>query len=92
MGAATHADDIRTTAPSKKSVSTQADIVANFMKDTCLKLNSSKLEIVKISSQPQENESVQINDVNICTTSSAKCLGVWWQSNLSAKRSVHENQ
>ena len=91
MGAATHADDIRTTAPSKKSVSTQADIVANFMKDTCLKLNSSKLEIVKISSQPQENESVQINDVNICTTSSAKCLGVWWQSNLSAKRSVHEN-
>ena len=42
MGAATHAD-IRTTAPSKKSVSTQADIVANFMKDTCLKLNSSKL-------------------------------------------------
>ena len=91
MGAATHADDIRTTAPSKKSVSTQADIVANFMKDTCLKLNSSKLEIVKISSQPQKNESVQINDVNICTTSSAKCLGVWWQSNLSAKRSVHEN-
>ena len=90
MGAATNADDIRTTAPSKKSVSTQADIVSNFMKDTCLELNSSKLEIVKIS-QPQENVSVQIDDVNICTTSSAKCLGVWWQSNLSAKRSVHEN-
>ena len=36
MGAATHADDNRTTASSKKAVSTQADIVANFMKDTCL--------------------------------------------------------
>ena len=91
MGAAIHADDLRTAAPSIESNASQADIIKEFTVDSCLKLNASKLEIVRISTQSQESESLQINDISVCTSSSAKCLGVWWQHDLSAKRSVTEN-
>ena len=48
MGAALHADDLRTAAPSMESTASQADIIKDFTVDSCLKLNASKLEIVKI--------------------------------------------
>ena len=79
---------VRTAASSIESNASQADIIKEFTVDSCLKLNASKLEIVRISTH-QESESLQINDM--CTSSSAKCLGVWWQHDLSAKRSITEN-
>ena len=91
MGAAIHADDLRTAAPSIESTASQANIIKKFTVDTCLKLNASKLEIVRIATQSQESKSLKINDVSVCTSSCAKCLGVWWQHDLSAKRSVTEN-
>ena len=36
-------------------------------------------------------ESVQINDSCVQISSSAKCLGVWWQHDLLAKHSVAES-
>lgn len=90
-GAAIHADDLRTTASSIESTVSQANIIKNFTDDSCLKLNNSKLEVIRISTQPFESESLQINDISVSTSSSAKCLGVWWQHNLSAKRSISEN-
>ena len=85
MGAAIPTDDLRTAAPSMESTASQADIIKDFTVDSCLKLNASKFEIVKISTQSHLPESVQINDSCVQISSSAKCLGVWWQQDLLAK-------
>ena len=84
MGAAIHADNLRTAAPSMESTASQADIIKDFTVDSCLKLNASKLEIVKILTQSHVPESVLINDSCVQIFSSAKCLGVWWQHDLLA--------
>ena len=86
MGAAVHADDLHTISSIDSTVS-QANIIKCFTIDSCLKLNASKFEFV-ISTPP---ETVQINDVSVDTSSSAECLGVWWQHDLSGKRSVKKN-
>ena len=91
MGAAIHVHDLRTAAPSMESTASQADIIKDFTVDSCLRLNASKLEIVKISTQSHVPESVQINDSCVQLSSSAKCLSVWWQHDLLAKHSVAES-
>ena len=40
---------IRTTAATCDEVQQQADVIQDFTQDTCLNLNVSKLEVVKIS-------------------------------------------
>ena len=50
-GAAIHADDLRITAESKDAASQQANVIYNFAKTASLKLNTSKLEIVRIGRQ-----------------------------------------
>ena len=45
VGAAIHADDLRTTAESKDAVSQQAYVICNFAETANLKLNASKLEL-----------------------------------------------
>lgn len=79
MGAAVHADDLRTTAPSVDSLSKLMTASVS-----CLKLNGAKSEIVKVS--PNAHTSTVVK-----TGNSAKCLDVWWNSSLSAKHSVTEN-
>ena len=49
MGAAVHADDLRTTAASAEAVSQQNAVINQFARDSCLRLNTSKTEVVKIS-------------------------------------------
>ena len=78
VGAAVHADDLRTSASSKDAVTKQANIISKFAKDTCLKLNVSTLEVLRISHQPKGPEMLNIADVPITTTPTAKCLGVLW--------------
>ncbi len=90
-GAAIHADDLRTAAASKDAIDKQVDIIRNFTENACLKLNTSKLEVLKISHQFSGPETLHIGDLPISTTPAAKCLGVWWQHNLSASRAVQEN-
>ena len=50
MGAAIYANDLCTASPSMESTASQADI-KDFTVDSCLKLNASKLEIIKITTQ-----------------------------------------
>ena len=90
-GAAIHADDLRTTAASKDTVSKQATVISNFARNANLKLNESKLEVLQVSQQHKDPERLNIASVQISTTPAAKCLGVWWQHNLSASRAVQEN-
>ena len=91
MGTAIHADDLRTIAESKEVVSKQAYIVSTFAKAVNLKLNSSKVEVLRISWKKHDPEVIPLGDLQLSTTSAVKCLGVWWQYNMSASGAVPEN-
>jgi hypothetical protein len=91
MGGAVHADDLRTTAESSETVSRQDRVINSFSSDSCLKLNTAKFEAVKISSRSHDAAMVQIGCSSISTSDTAKCLGVWWNSSLSAQHSVSDN-
>ena len=65
MGAGIHADDLCTAAPSMESTASQADIIKDFTVDLCLKLNASKVEIVKISTQSHVPESYK-STIPVC--------------------------
>ena len=82
MGGAIHADDLRTTAASSDSVTSKDKVIKSFTTESCLRLNTSKFEAVKISPHHHETAVVQIGDSSISTSDSAKCLGVWWNSCL----------
>ena len=56
-----------------------------------LKLNSSKLEILRVSKQHKDPEMVNIAGCEVTTASAVKCLGIWWQYNLSVSHSVQEH-
>ena len=90
MGGAVHADDLRTTAASSDAISKQDAVINSFASVSCLKLNTTKFEVVKISPYTHETAVVPIGNSNI-TSNAAKCLRVWWNSSLSAKHSVNEN-
>ena len=90
-GAAIHADDLRTSAASKEVMCDQARVIKKFAEDNHLKLNASKLEVVRVSRHRRDPERLELAGVVTETAAAAKCLGVWWQYNLSASRAVHEN-
>ena len=85
------ADDLRTIAESKEAVKKQASVISTFAKAVKLKLNSSKVEVLRISRKKHDPEVIQLGDIQLPITSAVKCLGVWWQYNLSASRAVLEN-
>ena len=89
IGGAAHADDLRTATATKNSTAQQVDIIEEFTSANYLRLNSSKTEI--ISRNLPDPEPIQILNWDVTTIASAKCLGVWWQFNLSALRAVQEN-
>ena len=86
IGGAAHADDLRTATATKNSIIQQVDIIEEFTSANHLKLNSSKTEIIKISRNFPDPEPIQVLNWDVTTVASAKCLGVWWQFNLSASR------
>jgi len=55
------------------------------------KPQSLKLKVVKISKTLQPLENLQVAGHTVGTTPAAKCLGVWWRSNLSASKSANKN-
>ena len=91
IGGAAHADDLRTIAASKDSIVQQYSIINQFTEGNHLRLNLSKTEVIKISHHLSDPELIHLPQLELFTTSSAKCLGVWWQHNLMAERSVKEN-
>ena len=91
MGAAVHADDLRSMAASAEAISQQNTVINLFARDSCLRLNAAKTESVKISPFSCEESIVQLDNHALPTAEAAKCLGVWWNSSLSAKHSVSEN-
>ena len=49
VGGAAHADDLRTTAPSKSTIIDQVNIIEDFTACSHLNLNSAKTDIIKVS-------------------------------------------
>ena len=66
-------------------------VINSFSSDSCLKLNTAKFEAVKISPYSHDAAVVQIGCSSISTSDTAKCLGVWWNSSLSAQHSASDN-
>ena len=62
----------------------------DFTNKNHLKLNSSKLEILSVAKQHKDPEMIDIAGSEVITASAVKFLGIWWQYNLSASRSVQE--
>jgi hypothetical protein len=69
-GGAIHADDLRTTAASSNSIYKQDEVIAS---DSCLKLNTTKFEVLKIS--PYSHD-IAVGNSSITTSNASKCLGV----------------
>ena len=90
-GAAVHADDLCTTSSSLDVINDQVNIIDEFTTNNCLKLNVSKLEVMRLSKQLQPPDTIVIAGNTFTTTPAAKRLGVWWQWNLSASQSASEN-
>ena len=72
-------------------MSHQAREIMEFTKENHLNLNASKLKVIKVSRIRKNPERLEVAAVDIETTPAAKCLGVWWQHDLSASHSVYEN-
>ena len=78
-GAAVRADDLHTTSSSLDVINDQVNSIYEFTTNNCLKLNASKLEVMRLSKQLQPPDTIVIAGNTITTMPAAKCLGVWWQ-------------
>ena len=87
-GTAIHADDVRIIVPSIHSVASQFSEIDAFTSDVGLRLNTSKLELIQVSQTQIEPIQVQVGDHLLTIKRSARCLGIQWQSSLSASESV----
>ena len=90
-GTAVHADDVCSIAPSIQSIISQYSDIHSFTSDVGLKLNASKLEVIQISQNPKAPVEITLGNHALTTKWTARCLGIQWQSNLSANESVSTN-
>ena len=58
--AAIHADDLLTVVASKNTLCLQANMITDFTNMNHLKLNSSKLEILRVAKQHKDPERIDI--------------------------------
>ena len=92
VGSGGHADDIRTIAANKSSLMSQTLLVRDFTKNTCLKLNVAKCDVVRMTGRSGLcGEKIDLASHTVETQDKAKCLGIWLRCDLSAKTSVKEN-
>ena len=87
LGAFAHADDIRTTTTNPDDTAEQVKTVASFADRNGLKLSSEKCGIV-IAGRDGMDPPPSVADLPV--VESVKCLGVWWCSNSTSRKSVEE--
>ena len=91
-GAYLHADDIRTVATSVSTLQTQISKVLEFASTSFLNLNPSKCEIVSFAQRNSVfHPTCEIEGKCLPANGTAKCLGYFWNHDLSAKPSVEYN-
>ena len=91
VGSSAHADDICAASNFTDATRVQGNYIKAFCAANSLTLNASKTDPVKFSVGPFSPDTIQVTGTTIDTQSHAKCLGVWWQHDLSPCRSVEEN-
>ena len=91
VGSSAHADDIRVVSNSADAVSRLGSCVNSFCSANSLKLNASKTEAVSFSKGCPLDTTLQVASDTIHSQLQIKCLGVWWQHDLSPSKSVEEN-
>ena len=91
VGSSAHADDIRVVSNSTNAVSRLGSCVSSFCSANQLKLNAGKTEAVSFSKGCPPDTTLQIASDSIKSQPQLKCLGVWWQHDLSPSMSVEEN-
>ena len=86
-----HADDLRSVTTNLVSIQRQAEIVHKFIItiNKFLTLNLDKLKLLPMSSGLSSEECSGSHTVSSST--SVKCLGVIWSSNLSPKAAIEHN-
>ena len=73
------------------AASIQGNCVKTFCSANLLTLNSSKMEAVIFLKGLPTSYTINVAGQSIDTQPAAKCLGVWWQYDLSPCKSVEEN-
>ena len=91
VGSSAHVDDIRASSNFTDATHVQGNCIKAFCAANSLTLNASKTEAVKFYVDPFSPDTIQVAGTTIDTQSHAKCLGVWWQHDLSPCWSVEEN-
>ena len=91
VGSSTHADDIRAASNFTHATHVQCNCINAFCASNSLTLNASKTEASTYSIGPFTPGTIEVTGTAINTQPQAKCLGVWWQHDLSPCRSVEEN-
>ena len=87
LGAFAHADDIRTTTTNRDDTAEQVKTVASFADRNGLKLSTEKCGIV-IAGRGGMDPPPSVAGLPV--VESARCLGVWWCSNSTSRKSVEE--
>ena len=87
MGAFAHTDDIRTTTTNPDDTAEQVKTVASFADRNGLKLRTEKCGIV-IAGRGGMDPPHSVAGLPV--VESARCLGVWWCSNSTSRKSVEE--
>ena len=87
LGAFAHADDIRTTSTNPQDTAEQVQYVTSFADRNGLKLSSEKCGIVITGRDGLDPPS---SVAGLPVVESVKCLGVWWCSNSSSRKSIEE--
>ena len=88
LGAFAHADDIRTTTTNPDDTVEQVKTVASFADRNGLKLSTEKCGIV-IAGRDGTDPPPSVAGLPV--VQSVKCLGVWWCSNSTSRKSVEEH-
>ena len=87
-----HADDIRTLVSSCGSLESQVSLVSNFARETFLKLNIQKCEIVQFNRSSRVNNAPQcvVEGSFLLVRDAAKCVGYWWKRDLTISGREHQ--
>ena len=85
LGAFSHADDIRTLSTNISDCQLQINLVKKFATSQGLTLNIDKCEAVISPSTPANMTHIEVDQLQIPLTNSARCLRAWWSPSLSCK-------
>ena len=87
LGAFAHADDFRTTTTNSEDTAEQIATVTSFAEKHSLKVSAEKCGVV-ITGRDRKDHPPMVAGLKV--EESVKCLGVWWCSDSTSRKSIEE--